>query len=267
MRPSDGPDRGRPRPADAIDRLRAAAGPIETDDARGGGGFRDLWDVTPRLQLDLDLRLDGYERRRASRRRRASACATRSTPTRARPSKPAPAGSSAGRRSARRRSASSRRASIGPSAPPTGAVLSSHTYLPVARCSSCREPTASPSRSSARSGRELEVQATVRARDGAHLPTRDGRQPRRRRGARERRRQRVPASSRSSVAPGVERRRAAVRQLRARVVARRVERLRLDVHQPRRAAARAERHAIAGHRRSAAPAARLVDVHAAARVS
>ena len=34
--------------------------PIETDDARGGAGFRDLWDVTARLQLDLDLRLDGY---------------------------------------------------------------------------------------------------------------------------------------------------------------------------------------------------------------
>jgi hypothetical protein len=30
-------------------------------DARGGAGVRDLWDVTARLQLDLDLRLDGYE--------------------------------------------------------------------------------------------------------------------------------------------------------------------------------------------------------------
>lgn len=36
-------------------------GPIATNDARGGAGFRDLWDVTVRLQLDLDLRLDAYE--------------------------------------------------------------------------------------------------------------------------------------------------------------------------------------------------------------
>jgi hypothetical protein len=35
--------------------------PIATSDARGGAGFRDLWDVTARLQLDLDLRLDGYQ--------------------------------------------------------------------------------------------------------------------------------------------------------------------------------------------------------------
>ncbi len=35
-------------------------GPIATDDARGGGGFRDLWDLNLRLQLDLDLRLDAY---------------------------------------------------------------------------------------------------------------------------------------------------------------------------------------------------------------
>ena len=36
-------------------------GPITTHDARGGAGLRDLWDVTARLQLDLDLRLDGYQ--------------------------------------------------------------------------------------------------------------------------------------------------------------------------------------------------------------
>ena len=35
--------------------------PIATNDARGGAGLRDLWDVTARLQLDLDLRLDSYE--------------------------------------------------------------------------------------------------------------------------------------------------------------------------------------------------------------
>ena len=32
--------------------------PIAIDDVRGGAGVRDLWDVNPRLQLDLDLRLD-----------------------------------------------------------------------------------------------------------------------------------------------------------------------------------------------------------------
>jgi hypothetical protein len=34
--------------------------PIATSDARGGAGLRDLWDLSARLQLDLDLRLDGY---------------------------------------------------------------------------------------------------------------------------------------------------------------------------------------------------------------
>ncbi len=36
--------------------------PLEASDIKGGVGFRDLWDVTARLQLDLDLRLDWYER-------------------------------------------------------------------------------------------------------------------------------------------------------------------------------------------------------------
>src|SRR4051812_46576934 len=35
--------------------------PIEVSDARGGGGVRDVWDVTSRLQLDGNLRLDGYQ--------------------------------------------------------------------------------------------------------------------------------------------------------------------------------------------------------------
>jgi len=35
--------------------------PVTTDDVRGGAGVRDLWDVTARLQLDLDLRLDSYD--------------------------------------------------------------------------------------------------------------------------------------------------------------------------------------------------------------
>jgi hypothetical protein len=37
------------------------ARPFATSDARGGAGIRDLWDVNAHLQLDLDLRLDGYE--------------------------------------------------------------------------------------------------------------------------------------------------------------------------------------------------------------
>src|SRR5476649_1132145 len=32
--------------------------PLEARDTRGGVGLRDLWDVTPRLQIDLDVRLD-----------------------------------------------------------------------------------------------------------------------------------------------------------------------------------------------------------------
>jgi hypothetical protein len=35
--------------------------PIQTSDSRGGAGMRDLWDLSGRLQLDLDLRLDGYQ--------------------------------------------------------------------------------------------------------------------------------------------------------------------------------------------------------------
>ncbi len=35
--------------------------PLEANDTRGGFGLRDLWDLTPRLQIDLDLRLDWYQ--------------------------------------------------------------------------------------------------------------------------------------------------------------------------------------------------------------
>src|SRR4051794_33876779 len=34
---------------------------IETDDARGGAGFPDLWDITTRLQRHLALRLEAYQ--------------------------------------------------------------------------------------------------------------------------------------------------------------------------------------------------------------
>jgi TonB dependent receptor len=36
-----------------------AAGPLEPSDTTAGGGVRDLWDVTERLQIDLGLRVDG----------------------------------------------------------------------------------------------------------------------------------------------------------------------------------------------------------------
>ena len=32
--------------------------PLEANDAWGGVGLRDLWDVTPRLQVDLNVRFD-----------------------------------------------------------------------------------------------------------------------------------------------------------------------------------------------------------------
>jgi hypothetical protein len=35
-------------------------GPVAASDTSGGFGLRDLWDVTSRLQIDLDLRLDWY---------------------------------------------------------------------------------------------------------------------------------------------------------------------------------------------------------------
>ena len=44
----------------SIDFVRLPA-QIGAHDFRGGGGVRDLWDVTSRLQLDLDLRLDAYQ--------------------------------------------------------------------------------------------------------------------------------------------------------------------------------------------------------------
>lgn len=40
----------------------ADSGRITADDITGGTGLRDLWDVTPRLQVDLDLRLDWDQR-------------------------------------------------------------------------------------------------------------------------------------------------------------------------------------------------------------
>ena len=129
------------------------ARPIETDDARGGGGFRDLWDVNPRLQLDLDLRLDVYARFRrhavAAHRRALRLDADARTTLKA----------SAGRFVGR---------------PPLGAqafgqfpARLDRTFNPRDRrvdCvahlraghrarSSCREPTASPWKSSGRSGR------------------------------------------------------------------------------------------------------------------
>jgi len=44
----------------SIDFVRLPA-QIGSHDFRGGGGIRDLWDLSPRLQLDLDLRLDAYQ--------------------------------------------------------------------------------------------------------------------------------------------------------------------------------------------------------------
>ena len=36
------------------------ARPMDANDTSGGFGLRDLWDITPRLQVDLDLRVDWY---------------------------------------------------------------------------------------------------------------------------------------------------------------------------------------------------------------
>src|SRR5205085_1724273 len=36
-----------------------AAGPLNTAETYWGGGIRNLWDVNPRFQVDLGLRIDG----------------------------------------------------------------------------------------------------------------------------------------------------------------------------------------------------------------
>lgn len=144
--------------------------PIETDDARGGGGFRDLWDVTPQLQLDLDLRLDGYAgvgvtpsprigaryHLDADGRTTLKASAGRFV---GRP----PLGAQAfGQFPARIDRAFSRA---------TGAPIAAYTYTPVSRTLELPRADGISLEIERKLRPGLEAQATVRARNGSHLPT------------------------------------------------------------------------------------------------
>ena len=218
-RASADPDRGRPRPADAIDRLRAAAEADRDATTRAAAAaFRDLWDVTPQLQLDLDLRLDGYARQPAY------AVASRRRPLHAGRGRPDDA---EGERRAVRRPPAARRAGVRPVSSAARSIVRPrdrraalvHTYAPSRARSSCRAPTASRWRSSARSARGSRCRRRSARATARDLPTvmvgRDGGDA-------------VLASAgdsvyrefQISVRQAWNAGRAAVRQLRARVVAR-----------------------------------------------
>jgi hypothetical protein len=146
------------------------SGPIATDDARGGSGFRDLWDVTPRLQLDLDLRLDGY----------ASAGLTPSPrfgiryalDADARTTLKASAGRFVGRPPLGAQAFGQFPARLDRSFnPTTGALLAAKTYVPVMQNLELPRADGISLEIERKIRPGLEAQATVRARNGDHLPT------------------------------------------------------------------------------------------------
>ena len=146
------------------------ARPIETDDARGGGGFRDLWDVTPRLQLDLDLRLDGYAGSGVTPSPRiglryhldADGLTTLKASAGRFVGRPPLGAQAFGQFPARYDRSFSRQ---------TGALIASHTYVPVIRTLELPRADGISLEIERKIRPGLEAQATVRARDGSHLPT------------------------------------------------------------------------------------------------
>jgi hypothetical protein len=147
------------------------SGPILSDDARGGAGFRDLWDVNPRLQLDLDLRMDLYH----------GASGVAPSPriglryvldTDSRTTLKASAGRFVGRPPLGAQAFGQFPTRFDRSFDPaTGVLLSANTYHMVTR--SLRLPRADgvalEVEQRIRPG--LEAQAAVRVRKGSHLPT------------------------------------------------------------------------------------------------
>ena len=146
------------------------AGPIQTDDARGGGGLRDLWDVTDRLQLDLDLRLDGY----------AGAGLTPSPrlgvryllDEDGRTTLKASAGRFVGRPPLGAQAFAQFPARLDRSFnPATGALLSSNTYTPVIDTLALPRADGLSLEIEEKLRHGLEAQVTVRTRNGNDLPT------------------------------------------------------------------------------------------------
>ncbi len=146
-------------------------GPIATDDVRSGAGVRDLWDVNARLQLDLDLRIDGLQGASgvtpspriglryvldADGRTTLKASAGRFV---GRP----PLGAQAFDQFPTRLDQTFNAA--------TGALLSSNTYQPVTRSLQLPRADGVALEIEERLRPGLEAQAAIRYRKGSHLPT------------------------------------------------------------------------------------------------
>lgn len=145
--------------------------PISTDDVRGGGGFRDLWDVSSRLQLDLDLRLDWY----------AGAAGVTPSPRigmrwaldeGSRTTLKASAGRFVGRPPLGAQAFGQFPARVDRSFDPaTGDLLSSRTHQLVARTLELPRADGFALEVERRIRPGLEAQAAVRIRSGSHLPS------------------------------------------------------------------------------------------------
>ncbi len=158
-------DRGRlTRSIDFAPMLR----PITTDDARGGAGLRDLWDVNPRLQLDLDLRLDGYSGVTPSPRIGLRYVLDENSRTTLKAS----AGRFVGRPPLGAQAFGQFPVRLDQSFnPATGALISSNTYLLVTRRLKLPRADGIALEVEHRIRPGLEAQAAVRVRKGSVLPT------------------------------------------------------------------------------------------------
>jgi hypothetical protein len=145
--------------------------PVTTNDVRGGAGVRDLWDVTARLQLDLDLRLDSYDG------------ATSVTPSPriglryeldedGRTTLKASAGRFVGRPPLGAHAFDQFPARLDQSLDPVaGTLRSSHTYRLVGRNLELPRADGLALEVERRIRPGLEAQAAIRVRAGSHLPT------------------------------------------------------------------------------------------------
>ena len=145
--------------------------PVTTDDARGGAGVRDLWDVNPRLQLDLNLRLDALEG--ASGVTPSPRIGLRyALDEDGRTTLKASAGRFVGRPPLGAQAFGQFPGRLDRSFDPaTGALLASNTYQPVARSLELPRADGFALEIERRIRPGLEAQAAVRVRTGSYLPT------------------------------------------------------------------------------------------------
>ncbi|HMB82278.1 MAG TPA: hypothetical protein VKI43_19515, partial [Vicinamibacterales bacterium] len=146
-------------------------GPITASDTRGGAGVRDLWDITPRLQLDLDLRLDGGQG--AAGVTPSPRIGVRYTLDAAgRTTLKASAGRFVGRPPLGAQAFGQFPARVDRSFDPvTGALLSAYTYQPTAIGLSLPRADGFALEVEERLRPGLEAQAAFRIRKGSELPT------------------------------------------------------------------------------------------------